>query len=76
MAMTSSSRVTSTRMATAFFPQAAAASATSSSRRAVSSTLAPWSTNILAITGPRPVLAPVMIAVLPSRRPVMAGPLR
>ena len=52
-------------MAMAPAPASAAACRTSSSRRAASSTRAPSRTNVAAITGPRPVLAPVMIATLP-----------
>ena len=71
MAATSSSSVTSARIAMAPLPAAAAASRTSSSRRAASSTRAPSRTNTEPRTGPSPVLAPVMIATLPANRPVI-----
>ncbi len=74
IAVTSDSMVTSARMATASAPQAAATSKTSSSRRAATSTWAPWSTNSCAITGPSPVLAPVMMATFPANRPSVIVP--
>ena len=72
IAATSVSLVTSARMAIAPFPAAAAASRTSSSLRAANSTRAPSRAKVAAITGPSPVLAPVMIATFPSSRRMRA----
>src|SRR5579862_6457572 len=73
IAATCCSSVTSVVTATALPPASCTRRAVSSSwavRRAASTSDAPSALNIVAMTRPRPSLAPVMITTLSSRRPI------
>src|SRR5215471_8687009 len=66
IALTSASTPTSVRTKTADWPSARAASSPRSRRRPAMTTLAPCSTNKLAVCAPMPLVPPVMTATLPS----------
>src|SRR5262245_44044251 len=72
--LTSGSLVTSVRTKAAVVPSFFANPSPSACRRPVNTTLAPSCTNSSAVRAPMPLVAPVMIATLPSSMP-MALPL-